>query len=179
MSQAPDQGQFWGRPEALDKLGRSPGRRFRWLGTLLGVSAIAAGAYVGFAGPARGTSAAQAAPSTSAAVAAAGTATCASIGINLSKSRIPAEGIAEASVVRLARADADGTARLLVAQAYVLKSVPVDDGGVQLSVLVRVGPDNADTVEQVSGANADRSLSAAALYDINPLRVLEECRSGR
>jgi hypothetical protein len=176
MRKSPDQGRVWGRHEALDRLGRSPGSRYRWLGSLLGVSAIAAGAYIGLADPARGQATAPPVP-TSAGKAVA-TSTCASIGINLSKSRIPAEGIAEASVVRLARADSDGAARLLVEQAYVLKSVPVDDGGVQLSVLVRVGPDNADTVEQVNGANADRSLSAAVLYDVDRLRVLNECRSG-
>lgn len=179
---SPDQGRVWGRPEALDRLGRAPGRGRRWLGTASGAAAIATGAYLGFAAPASGQSAPPpatptAAPSAAPEPVAAGT--CASIGVNLDESRIPAEGIAEATVVRLTRADSDGSARLLVPMAYVLTSVPIDDGGAQLSVLVRVDADDADTVEQVNGANADRSLSAAVLYDVDRLQVLEECRNGR
>lgn len=173
MARRSEDGRIWGRPEALDTLGRLPGRRRRSVGTVVGVAAIAAGAYLGLTDTARGQDVA--APPVPAATTAP-IATCASIGVNLSPTRIPAEGVVESAVVRLTRADADGSARLLVPEAYVLKSVPSPDGGVQLSVLVRSDPRSVDVVEQVNGANADRSLSAAVLYDVDPLQVLDECR---
>jgi hypothetical protein len=177
MAKSPDDGRVWGRPEALDTLGRQPGRRRRSFGMVLGVAAIAAGAYLGFTGPAIGQTD-TAAPATGEAAPPTARATCASIGVSLSQNRIPAEGIAESSVVRLSRADADGAARMIVPEAYVLRAAPQDDGSVQVSVLVRTTPVGEDTVEQVNGANADRTLSAAVLYDVDPLQVLDDCRSG-
>ncbi len=177
MAGRADDGRVWGRPEALDTLGRPPGRRQRSLGTFVGVLAIAAGAYIGITAPASGApgpggpSGASAAP--------VGEATCASIGVTLDITRIPAEGVAESAVVRLSRTNADGSAELLVPQAYVLKVTPVPDAGIQMSVLVRTDPAGADTIDQLGGASADGSLAAAVLYDLNALQVLDECRSGR
>lgn len=168
-----DDGRVWGRPESLDTLGRIPGRRRRSLGTLLGVAAIALGVWVGFSGAAGGAS--PTAPRAAPAAAPALEATCASIGVTLGTTRIPAEGVAESSVVRLSRAVPDGPAQLLVPQAYVLAVTPVSEG-IQMSVLVRT--DDAETIEQLTGASADDSLTAAVLYDLDPLQVLDQCRSG-
>lgn len=169
-----DDGRVWGRPESLDTLGRIPGRRRRSLGTLLGVAAIALGVWVGFSGVAGGAnpSTPRATPTPSAPVV---EPTCASIGVTLDTTRIPAEGVAESSVVRLSRAVPDGPAQLLVPQAYVLAVTPVD-GGIQMSVLVRT--DVSDMIEQLNGSSADDSLAAAVLYDVDPLQVLDQCRSG-
>ena len=167
-----DDGRVWGRPESLDTLGRTPGRARRSLGTLLGLAAIALGTWVGFAGAADGVSTGEAPRAVDVPVA---RATCASIGVTLDTTRIPAEGVAEATVVRLSRVDDDGAAQLLVPQAYVLAVAPIDDG-IQMSVLVRADPAGPDTIEQVNGASTDGSLVAAVLYDVVPLEVLNECR---
>jgi hypothetical protein len=164
-----DDGQVWSRAEALDSLGRSGGRRARAVIAVLGAAAAVWGAFLLVTGP---PARAVPAPVTTAA-------TCASVGIGLPVARIPAEGIPESSVVRLSRADADGTARMLVPQAFVLKSVTGAAGTVQLSVLVRSDLAGPDTVEQVIGSNADGSLRAAVLYDADRLQVLDRCRSGR
>jgi hypothetical protein len=169
MAGKPDDGRTWGRPEALDTLGRPPGSRRRSLGTLLGVAAIAAGAHLGFTGPAPG------APATAVA---APTGTCASVGITLPRERIPAEGVAQSAVVRLSRADAGAPPELLVPEAYVLTVAPVDDG-IRVSVLVRTDPEGGRTIDLVNAASADGSLAAAVLYDVDPRQVLDECRSGR
>lgn len=173
MARRPDDGRTWGRPEALDTLGRPPGSRRRSLGTLLGVAAIAAGAHLGFTGPAAGAPGAPAA-----AVAAAPAGTCASVGITLPQERIPAEGVAQSAVVRLSRADAGAPPELLVPEAYVLTVAPVDDG-IRVSVLVRTDPQGGRTIDLVNAASADGSLAAAVLYDVDPRQVLDECRSGR
>jgi hypothetical protein len=143
------------------------------MGTLLGVGAIVAGTWVGFSGAAGGASP-QPGPGASAAPAA--EATCASIGVALDARRTPAEGVAESSVVRLSRAAADGTTQLLAPQVYVLRVTPVDDG-IQMSVLVRTDPAGGDAIDGINGASADGSLAAAVLYDVDPLQVLDECRS--
>lgn len=176
MARDADDGRVWGRPEALDTLGRLPGRRRRSLGTVLGVAAIVAGTWVGFSGAAGGASLQQNADP-SATAAPGGEPTCASIGVTLDTRRIPAEGVAESSVVRLSRTDPDGNAELLAPQVYVLKVTPIDDG-IQMSVLVRTDPGGGGAAEQISGASADGTLTAAVLYDLDPLQVLGECRSG-
>lgn len=173
MARGEDDGRVWGRPEALDTLGRLPGRKRRSLGALVGVAAIVAGTWVGFSGAAGGASPERGAV---APAARADEATCASIGVTLDTRRTPAEGVAESSVVRLSRAGADGTAQLLAPQVYVLKVTPVDDG-VRMSVLVRTDPAGGDAIDQINGASADGSLTAAVLYDVDPLQVLDECRS--
>lgn len=175
MARGADDGRVWGRPEALDTLGRLPGRKRRSLGMLLGVAAIVAGTWVGFTGAAGGASLGQG-PGPAAPTAPADEATCASIGVTLDTGRTPAEGVAESSVVRLSRAGADGTAQLLAPQVYVLKVTPVDDG-IRMSVLVRTDPSGGDAIDQINGASADGSLTAAVLYDVDPLQVLDECRS--
>jgi hypothetical protein len=172
MARKADDGRTWGRPEALDTLGRPPGSRRRSLGTLLGVAAIAAGAHLGITGPAGG------APGAPAAAVAAPAGTCASVGITLPRERIPAEGVAQSAVVRLSRADAGAPAELLVPEAYVLTVAPVDDG-IRVSVLVRTDPQGGRTIDLVNAASADGSLAAAVLYDVDPRQVLDECRSGR
>ncbi|HXV94667.1 MAG TPA: hypothetical protein VD813_15290 [Pseudonocardia sp.] len=176
MARSTDDGRVWGRAEALDTLGRQPGRRRRSLGMVLGVGAIAGGAYLGFTGPASGdpvpTGSTAATTPTSAEEA-----TCASVGVTLPQRKIPAEGIPEGAVVRLSRVDEAGEATRLVGQSYVLKSAPLEDEpGVQLSVLVRTNPNGEDPVEQVSAASADGSLAAAVLYDADWAQVVNECR---
>jgi hypothetical protein len=173
MARVKEDGRVWGRPEALDTLGSLPGRRRRWLGTLTGVLAIVGGAYIGLSNPPEGR-ADGAGITTTAGVPP--VATCASVGVSLAPGGIPAEGIPQAGVVRLSRADPTGQAELLVPEAYVLRSVTEPDGTVRLSVLIRSGPENVDVVQQVNGANADRTLTAAVLYDVDPLQVLDECR---
>jgi hypothetical protein len=184
MASKIDDGRVWGRPEALDTLGRVPGRRGRTAAGAFGIAAIAVGAYLAFSGPANG----QDRPppvtallvQTPAGGPAAAPETCTSIGLDLPANRIPAEGIQEGSVTRLSRVDADGSARLLVPQAYVLKVADGDRGGLRLSVLVRSGSTvdatGSDPVDQINGANADGSLAAAILYDVESQRVLDECR---
>ncbi len=176
MARAEEDGRVWGRPEALDTLGSLPGRQRRWLGTLTGLLAIVAGAWIGLSGPSDGRAAGGPGPAATSGVVP--VATCASVGVGLAPGGVPAEGVPQSSVVRLSRADPDGEARLLVPEAYVLRSVTEPDGTVRLSVLVRSGPGNVDVVQQVNGANADRTLTAAVLYDVDPLRVLDECRRG-
>jgi hypothetical protein len=175
MASKIDDGRVWGRPEALDTLGRVPGRRGRTAGGALGMAAIAVGAYLALNGPAIG----QDRPPVAAGPAAAPE-TCTSIGLNLPANRIPAEGIQEGTVTRLSRVDPDGSARLLIPQAYVLKVTDTGEGALRLSVLVRSGSTvdatGSDMVEQVNGANADGSLTAAILYDVTADRVLNECR---
>ena len=168
MARDTDDGRVWGRPEALDTLGRLPGRRRRSLGTLVGLAAIVAGTWVGFTGAAGGAS-----PVSAPAPAAEGT--CASIGVSLTTERIPAEGVAERSVVRLSRTNPDGTSQLLAPRVFVLKVTPVPEG-IQMSVLVRTALAGDGTAEQVNGASADGTLTAAVLYDLDPLQVVDECR---
>jgi hypothetical protein len=174
MARVKEDGRVWGRPEALDTLGSLPGRRRRWLGTLTGVLAIGAGAYIGLSNPPGGQTTGSAGPTATAGVVP--IATCASVGVSLAAGGVPAEGIPQSSVVRLSRADPSGEARLLVPEAYVLRSLAEPDGAVRLSVLIRSGPENVDVVQQVNGASADRTLTAAVLYDVDPLQVLDECR---
>jgi hypothetical protein len=179
VSRRSEDGRVWGRPEAVDSLGRVPGRHRRTLGTLVGLASVVGGIYLGFGQGMAGTAAstASAAPTAAAPPAEQAKATCASIGINLAAGRFPAEGVPESSVVRLFRADRDGQARLLVPQAHVLTSVPGPDGAVTLSVLVRSGPGEGDRiVNEINGANADGTLTSAVLYDVDPLEVLDECR---
>lgn len=103
--------------------------------------------------------------------------TCVSIGVNLPAGHYPAEGVAKSRVVRLFRADRDGTARVLAAQTFVLAAAPGPASSLNLSVLVRSGPGGGDQqVEEISGANAERALSAAVLYDVNNVAVLNDCR---
>lgn len=173
MARQAQDGRVWGRAEALDTLGRLPGRRRRSVGMLLGVAAVVMGAYLGLADPARGQSAPPVTPSGPAVQ----PATCATVGVRLSASRIPTEGIAERNVVSLSRADRDGNAELLVPRSYVLKSAPGPEDTVQLSVLIRSDSNGPDAVQRVNGANADNSLSAAVLYDVNAQQVFNECRT--
>jgi hypothetical protein len=176
MRKNSEQGQVWGRPEALDTIGRLPGRRRRRWGIVLGVAAIAAGGYLGLAAPARDLSGV-AAGAPAASPAAAAPEACFSIGVSIAAARIPAEWvIAKQLVVRLSRANPDGSARLLVPEAPVLTSTATKDGTVELSVLVRSGSRGDDTVELVNGASADKSLSAAALYDADWKRLVNDCR---
>jgi hypothetical protein len=146
----------------------------RWLGGLTGVAAIVAGAYLGVESS-TGSVASVVGEDTRSPAGVVG-ATCASVGVALSADQIPAEGIAENSVVRLTRVDESGQAELLAAQAYVLRVVQVEADSIQLSVLVRSDGVGGDLVEAVTGANADRTLAAAVLYDVDPLTVLDECR---
>jgi hypothetical protein len=168
MARDADDGRVWGRPEALDTLGRLPGRRRRSLGTLVGLAAIVAGTWVGFSGAAGGASPQQVPEPV-------GDETCASIGVNLDTERIPAEGVAERSVVRLSRTNPDGTSELLAPQVFVLKVTPVPEG-IQMSVLVRTAVTGDGAAERINGASADGTLTAAVLYDIDPLQVVNECR---
>lgn len=173
MARIADDGRTWARAEAVDTLGRMPGRRRRVLGSALGLAAIGAGVYLGF-GPAA------AGPSTAVFDPGPAVATCATLGINLAVGSYPAEGIAQSSVIRLWRADRDGTAQLLLPQSFVLASVPLQDGSVNLSILVRTGVGEGDqVVDDVNGANAERALSAALLYDVDNVAVLDECRGGQ
>jgi hypothetical protein len=168
MATQPDDGRVWGRPEALDTLGRVPGRGRRWLGTVLGVAAIGTGAYLGFTGPASGATG----TSTSAVTTTtpAEDATCGSVGITLSKDRLPAEGIPPKSVLRLSRTNPDGSAELLVPEAAVNEVVP--DGDVlRVSVFLRT-----DLHDQINGANADGSIAVSVLYDAIRPDVVKACR---
>lgn len=172
MARRHDDGRIWDRVEIVDPVVRMPGRRRRAVATVVGLAAVGAGIYLGagagFVDPAP-------APAGSAAAPAAVT-TCASVGINLVKGRYPAEGVPESAVVRLFRADRDGTARLLVPQAFVLKSSEDPrDGSLTLSVVIRSGAGDG-VVTDVNGANAEGSLSTAVLYDVDPGLVLDECR---
>lgn len=183
MPKPADGVRSWGRPEAPETIGWHPARVRRAVGTAVGSVAIVAGAVLAvlqttgwtgaFSGlPGRGAAAAAPAPPSEPAVA-----TCVSIGVTLPVGRFPAEGVAAERVVRLFRADRDGTARVLVPQSFVLASKRADDGAVNLSVLVRSGsgPDDA-RVAEINGANAEGSLSAAVLYDVDNVAVLDECR---
>jgi hypothetical protein len=172
-----DDGSTWGRPEALDALGRRPGRWPQRIGTGVGLAAIAAACYVAFGIPGVGPVAVgQPAPSTTGPAAAG---TCASVGVTLLPNRIPAEGVAPDQVVQLSRTNADGSARVLVPQAYVLRVAKAPDGGLQVSVLVRTEANGGDTVNQINSANSDQSLIAAVLFDVDPPTAKEECRGRR
>jgi hypothetical protein len=184
MASKIDDGRVWGRPEALDTLGRVPGRRGRTAAGALGIAAIAVGAYLALSGPANGQ---DRPPPVAASVAqppaggpAAVPETCATIGLDLPANRIPAEGITKQSVIRLSRVDADGSARMLVPQAYVLEVADGDRGGLRLSVTVRSGSTadatGSDLVDQIIGANAAGSLATAILYDVKWQPILDECR---
>jgi hypothetical protein len=188
MASKIDDGRVWGRPEALDTLGRVPGRRGRTAGGALGMAAIAVGAYLALNGPAIGQErpplppvAASPTPTAGARPSAIPEA-CTGIVVNLPASRVPAEGIPPASVIRLSRVDPGGSA-LLVPQAFVLRVADGPDGGLRLSVLVRGGStvDTAgrDMVEQVNGANADGSLVAARLYEVDSKPLIDECKGDK
>lgn len=168
-----DDGRVWGRPESIDTLGKAPGRARRSLGTLVGLAAIALGTWVGVAGGVVGVSPAEAPRSVEAP---APEGTCASIGVTLETTQIPAEGVADKTIVRLSRVDDDGAAQLLAARAYVLAVTPIDDG-IQMSVLVRTDEAGPDTIERINSANTDGSLVAAVLYDVVPREVVDECRA--
>ena len=149
---------------------------------VVGVAAVAAGSYLAFNAPVSSLQTpsvaalrTQAAPPTPAPD------ICTSIAVNLPASRIPAEGVVpKESVIRLSRVDAAGSAQLVIPQAYVLRAEPLDQGGLRLSILARSGTtfdaEGRDMVDQINGANADGSLVAAILYDINANDVLAECR---
>jgi hypothetical protein len=98
------------------------------------------------------------------------------VGVSLSAGQIPAEGIVENSVIRLSHVDDAGQAEVLVPYAYVLRVVNRNDDSTQLSVLIRSDLGVGDVLEEVSGSNAEGSLAAAALYDMDPLEVLDRCR---
>lgn len=144
---------------------------------LLGVLSLAAGTYLG-------TSASTAAPSPSAGAdpdaafnALVSERTCASVGVVIPANRKPAQGIPEAVVVALYRADPSGDAVMIVPRSHVLTSTANPDGSVSLSVLIRIGaPGDDQQVADVAGASAAGVLVAAVLYDVDPIRVLEECR---
>ena len=188
MARHTDGSRYWGRPEAAETLGWHPARRRRLALTVLGLVAVAAGTGLavvqlvtgvimlplgGLGSSSTGGPSAMSAsePSLS---------TCVSIGVNLPVGHYPVEGVAESRVVRLFRADRDGTARVLVPQSFVLAAAPAADGSVNLSVLVRSASGQGDRqVEEINGANAERSLSAAVLYDVDNLAVLDDCRDKR
>jgi hypothetical protein len=172
-----DDGSTWGRPEALDTLGRRPGRWGQLIATGVGLSAVVTGGYIALGIPAGGlVPLGQLTPST---IKPAAAGTCASIGVTLLPNRIPAEGVAPDQVVQLSRTNADGSARVLVPQAYVLRVAKAPDGGLQVSVLVRTEANGGDTVNQINSANSDQSLIAAVLYDVDAPAAKEECRRRR
>ena len=184
MGKQADGIRYWGRPEAAETLGWHAARRRRLATTVRGRVAGATGAGLAVSQPAMGTIMVPGAlgasptgdpaatPSSEAALS-----TCVSVGVNLPVGRYPAEGVAESRVVRLFRADRDGSARVLVPQTFVLAATPGPDGSVNLSVLVRSAPGQGDRqVEEINGANAEQSLSAAVLYDVDNVAVLDDCR---
>jgi hypothetical protein len=176
MARTDDSGAVWGRPEAVDSLGRRPGRRRPLVLALLGAASLLAGAYLG-SNAASGQPLVPASAPVSAVAPTPGLTTCASVGVRIEPGNFPAEGVPEVSVVRLYRADPDGQAVLLVPEAHVLRSTSDPDGTLSLSVLVRSGPEGDDQPAiDVAGASASRSLVATVLYDVDPVRVLDDCR---
>jgi hypothetical protein len=171
MPRSSESGRTWSRPEALDVFGRLPGRRMRWFGSMIGIGAIVTGAYLGLFSPVSSSASPQFSTAASEE-----SSTCASVGITLAATKIPAEGIVENSVIRLTRIDAMGDATLLVPQAYVLAASSLEAGALQVSVLVRIDSGGNDLVEAVNGSSADNSLAAAVLYDVDAVQVLDECR---
>jgi hypothetical protein len=175
MAKTLEDGRVWGRPEALDTLGRPPGRRRRFLGSLLGVAAIAAGAYLGLTGTANGFGLFTPPPPPPPPVAE----TCASLGVTLQPGHFPPEGIAPQKVVQLSRVDGDGTGKVIAPKALVLAVTSGTGGSLRMSVLMRTEMDGVTAASQVSSADRDQALVAAILYDIKPDRALTACRTGK
>lgn len=178
MARSDPDGSVWGRPEAVDTLGRRPGQR-RWVMVGLGMLSLGFGAYLG-SGTAPG---AAAGPSVSAVVPAlvvpAAEVTCSAVGVTLGPGAYPAEGVPVATAVRLYRADPGGGAVMLVPEAYVWEASAGPGGVVTLTVLIRSGPPGADQgVVDVTGASAAKRLTVTALYDVVADNVLKKCRAG-
>jgi hypothetical protein len=178
----------WGRAEAVDSLGWRPGRGRRVTLAVLGAASLVAGAYLG-------TTTSMTPAVTPAAFdpdagydALANERTCASVGVVIPADRVPAPadtadpespGIPAGVAVALYRAEAGGRSVLITPRSHVLTSEENPDGSVDLSVLVRMGPPGDDQqVADVAGASAAGALVAAVLYDVDPIRVLDECREG-
>lgn len=178
MARDEPDGSAWGRPEAVDSLGRRPGRHRRTVLALLGGTCLAAGAYLGAGASAAPLPVDRSAVDPDASYnALVSQRTCASVGVVVPADRRPAQGIPESVVVSLYRADPTGEAVLIVPRSHVLTSVQNPDGSLNLSVLVRMGPPGDDQqVADVAGASAAGALVAAVLYDVDPIRVLDECR---
>lgn len=172
-------GTVWGRAEAVDSLGWRPGRTRRILLAGLGTASLALGAYIGTTASGEGTPSGAAGPRSTPPpqVAVPTAATCSSVGVTLRPEAYPAEGVPEASVVRLYRADPDGTAVMIVPQAHLLRSVARQDGTLSMSVLIRSGEPGGDAEAlAVTGASAAGALTATVLYDVDPIEVLDACR---
>ncbi len=177
MARSEPDGSVWGRPEAVDSLGRRPGRSRQVLLALLGASCLAAGAFLGTSASGAPTPERPAGDPDASYNALVNGRTCASVGVVIPADRAPAQGIPENVVVSLYRADPTGDAVLIVPRSHVLTSVQNPDGSLSLSVLVRMGPPGDDQqVADVAGASAAGGLVAAVLYDVNPILVLDECR---
>jgi hypothetical protein len=176
MARTRPDGSVWGRAEAVDSLGWRPGRGRRTALAVLGAASLAAGAYLGTSTP-TSTAAAPSADPDAAFTALVNERTCASVGVVVPADRAPAEGIPEAVVVALYRAEDDGRSTLITPRSHVLTSEENPDGSLGLSVLVRMGPPGDDQqVAELTGASAAGALVAAVLYDVDPMRVLDECR---
>lgn len=175
MARADLDGAVWGRPESIDSLGRHPGRGRRIAAAALGAVSLALGAWLGtstLTGP-------QPVDPDANWDTLVAERTCASVGVVVPANRRPAQGIPEAVVVALYRTEPDGGSTLLVPRSHVLTSTENPDGSLNLSVLVRMGPPGDDQqVADVAGASAAGTVAASVLYDVDPIRVLEECREG-
>lgn len=186
MPTSSDDGRVWGRPEAIDSIGRVPGRQLRVVVTVLGLIAIGFGIYLGTqvvvnASPVQQQTAAPDGPAV--------VTTCASVPLSLKPGQFPPEvplnklattGVLPGRVVRIYSADSDGKAQMLVPQAFVLAATPdTAKGTLQVEVLIRSGP-NDTVLAQLNGANAKGSLSINILYDVNvkPAEVRNSCRNG-
>lgn len=177
MARTDVDGAVWGRPESLDSLGWRPGRARRIVATLLGVASLVVGAWLG-ASALTERAGGPAVPDPDAKWnALIDERTCASVGVVVPANRKPAQGIPEAVVVSLYSTKPTGESIMLTPRSHVLSSVDNPDGSVNLSVLVRMGPpgDNRQ-VADVAGASAAGTLTASVLYDVDPIRVLDECR---
>jgi hypothetical protein len=192
MARTQPDGSVWGRAEAVDSLGWRPGRGRRITLAVLGTASLLAGAYLG-------TTTSMTAPVAPAAFdpdagynALANEPTCASVGVVIPADRVPAPvppprgedgpptpGIPAGLAVALYRAEASGESALITPRAHVLSSEENPDGSLDLSVLVRMGPLGDDQqVAEVAAASAAGALVVAVLYDVDPIRVLNECREG-
>ncbi|MCY7340940.1 MAG: hypothetical protein LH603_03540 [Pseudonocardia sp.] len=178
MARSEPDGSVWGRPEAVDTLGRRPGQR-RWAMVGLGMLSLGLGAYLGTStatGAAAGPTAPAAVPALAAPTA---EVTCSAVGVTLEPGAYPAEGVPVSTAVRLYRTDPNGEAVMLVPEAYVWEAAAGPGGVVTLSVLVRSGPPgDAQQVVDVTGASAAKKLTATVLYDVVANDVLDECRAG-
>ncbi len=180
MARAEQDGAIWGRPESIDSLGWRPGRARRIAAAVVGAASLALGGALGTAAMTTGPAAAAPRSDPDAGYnALVQERTCASVGVVVPAESTPAQGIPEAVVVALYRAEESGTATLIVPRSHVLTSTENPDGSVSLSVLVRMGPPGDDQqVADVAGASAAGTIVASVLYDVDPIRVLDECREG-